>query len=298
MKHLITFLFLLCANFILAQDYFTEFINACESNDTSMQIEILEKWENENPNDPELFTSRFNYHFTKSQQEVLELNSGKLEGEGLVIQDDEGNNVGHLGSTILFDSTEVDKAISYIDKGISQNPNRLDMRFGKIFLFGQMKNWHKFSNEIIKVIEHSAIKDSEWLWTNNEKQEGNNEFMLSVIQDYQLQLYNTQDDDLLLNMRDIATSVLEFYPEHIESLSNLAITYQLRGESEKALVPLLKAESLNPEDYIIIANIANTYKMMDKKEKSIEYYEKLIKHSDKEEGIADYAKEQIALLKK
>ena len=234
MKYRITLLILLAVNFVIAQDYYSEFLRACESTEIDNRSEILDKWEETDPSNPELFTSRFNYHFTNSQQEVLELKTGEPQGDALVIQDSLGNVAGYMGSNILYDSLELEKAFKYIDKGIELYPERLDMRFGKTYAYGQLNNWGKFTSEIIETIKHSSSKSNSWLWTNNEQKEGDNEFMLSAIQDYQLQLYNTGNDKLLLNMRQIANTDLDQYPNHIESLSNLSITYTLLGELDKA----------------------------------------------------------------
>ncbi len=78
-------------------------------------------------------------------------------------------------------------------------------------------------------------------------------------------------------MREIANKVLEFYPNHIESLSNLSITYLLTGEFDKGIESLLKAEKINPKDYIVLGNIAQGYKMKGNKKKAVEYYKKAVK---------------------
>ena len=294
MKHSFTIIMLLIVNCISAQDFYTDFLKACESNDTNKQSEVLDEWEEKEPNNPELYTARFNYHFGKSQQEVLELSTD--EGEGLILQDDSGKTAGFMGSKIIYDPIEVKKSFDYINKGIEMSPERLDMRFGKTYVYSQLEDWENFTAEIINTIKYAASKTKPWLWTNDIEKEGDNEFMLSAIQDYQLQLYNTQNDSLLFNMRQIANTILDIYPNHIESLSNLSITYTLLGELDKALEPLLKAESINSDDYVVVANIANTYKELGNKEKSIEYYQKLMKFDV--EGVSDFAKLQIELLEK
>lgn len=294
MKYNLSILFILIANWSFSQDLHNQFLAACETSDTIKQLEILELWEKEAPTDPEYYTSRFNYHFAKSQKEVLEIRNDEPNGDALIINDSLGNNAGFIGSKIIYGSDEINKSFNFIDKGLQENPNRLDMRFGKIYVLGELEDWDSFTEEIIATIDYSTKKSSPWLWTYNEKQDGDNEFMLSAIQGYQLQLYNTQNDSLLLNMRSIANTILEIYPEHIESLSNLSITYTLLGELDKALKPLLKAETINPDDYIVIANIANTYKELNNKEKSIEYYKKLTKFEV--DGVAEFAKQQIELL--
>src|SRR5690606_13506908 len=148
-----------------------------------------------------------------------------------------------------------------------------------------------FTTEIIKTIAYSANNNNDWTWTNHKPYDGGEKEFLLDIQNYQLQLYNTGNDDLLVNMREIANKVLEYYPNHIESLSNLSITYLLTGEYDKGLEPLLRAEKMNPNDFIVLGNIAQAYKLKGDKKKAIEYYEKTVEYGD--ERAKDYANQQI-----
>lgn len=281
---------------MVGQDFQSEFQKCCEINDTTCQITTLTNWEKDNPNDPELFTSYFNYHFMKARQEVIALTNEESNGEGFELRDSTNQVAGFLGSQIYYNPIEVKKGIDRINLGIEKFPDRLDMRFGKIYVLGQLEDWDKFTSEIINTIKFSATNQNKWIWTNNQEQEGGKDFFLSSIQDYQVQLYNTGNDSLLLNMRKIATTILDNYPEHIESLSNLSITYLLLGEFDKGIEPLLKAEKINPEDYIVLSNIAHGYKLKGEKGKAIEYYEKTIKFGN--EQAKEFAKQQIEELKK
>ncbi|MEP5944204.1 MAG: tetratricopeptide repeat protein, partial [Balneola sp.] len=65
---------------------------------------------------------------------------------------------------------------------------------------------------------------------------------------------------------------------------------------DKGIEPLLKAEKIDPEDVIVLGNIAQGYKLKGDKETAIEYYEKVIRYGN-ERSIA-YAKQQIQELKK
>ena len=281
---------------MLGQDFQSEFQKCCEVNDTTCQITTLTNWEKDDPNDPELFTSYFNYHFMKARQEVIVLTSEEPNGEGFELRDSTNQVAGFLGSQIYYNPTEVKKGIDRINLGIEKFPDRLDMRFGKIYVLGQIEDWEKFTNEIINTIKFSATNQNKWTWTNNQEHEGGKDFFLSSIQDYQVQLYNTGNDSLLLNMRKIATTILDYYPEHIESLSNLSITYLLLGEFDKGIEPLLRAEKINPEDYIVLSNIAHGYKLKGDNDKAIEYYEKTTKFGN--EQAKEFAKQQIKELEK
>ena len=285
-------------NFGIAQNYQDDFQKYFQTNDTINQLKTLTEWEKENPEDAELFTSYFNYYFNKSRDEILIVAAGDPpKGEEYIpLSDSAGNYAGFIGSQINYDKSYLKKGLDKITEGISLYPNRLDMRFGKTYVLGQIKDWNSFTTEIIKTIDYSAINDNQWTWTNSEKQNDGKNFFLSSLQDYQVQLYNTGNDDLLVNMREIANEALKFYPNHIESLSNLSVTYLLAGEYDKGIEPLLKAENINPKDYIVLSNIAQGYKLKGDKKKAIEYYEKTIEYGD--EQAITYAKQQIDELKK
>lgn len=279
-----------------SQDYKSEFQKYLQTNDTINQLKTLINWEKSNPKDAELFTSYFNYYFIKSKHEVLALSTDQPKGEGLILKDSLNKTAGYLGSQIYYDKAELKKGLEKIDKGIKLYPNRLDMRFGKIYTLGQVADWENFTLEIIKTIDYSVKNKNYWNWTNNEKFNGGKKEFLLAIQDYQLQLYNTGNDKLLKNMREIANEVLKYYPNHIESLSNISITYLVKGDFDKALNILLKAERINPKDYVILGNIAYGYRQKGNKEKAIEYYKKIIEFGDKQSK--EFAKQQIIDLNK
>jgi len=280
-----------------SQNYFENFKKYQASGDTLKQKELLEKWKQEKPNDSELYTSLFNYYFQKSRNEVLLLAKGTPPKgqEYLELKDSTNQVAGFISSTIDYEKSNLKLAFESIDKGIKLFPNRLDMRFGKIYVLGQIKNWRNFTDEIINTVEYSSKNSNEWTWTLNEKQKDGKDFFLGSLQDYQMQLYNTMDDELLNNMREIAQTVLKYYPNHVESLSNSSITYLVEKKFEKALVPLKKAEEINPKDFIVLNNIAYCYREMGEKDLAKEYYQKVIKYGD--QRAIEQAKIEIEKLK-
>jgi tetratricopeptide (TPR) repeat protein len=133
-------------------------------------------------------------------------------------------------------------------------------------------------------------------WSDNKPVENPVNFMLDCVQDYVLQIYNTQDDSLLDNMMRISETILKYHPSHIKSLSNVAIVYTLKKDYDKALTKLLKAEKIDPKDYIVLSNIAHAYKLKGDKGNAIKYYELTKKYGD--DQAKDYATEQLKDLKK
>jgi tetratricopeptide (TPR) repeat protein len=280
----------------LGQNFKAQFDKLCQEGDTAKQIQLLSKWESANPEDPELFTSYFNYYFLKSRQEFVSLKANQPMGESLQLQDSTGQVEGFLGSEIVYNLKVLQKGLEKIDEGIKMYPDRLDMRFGKIYALGQAEDWENFTNEIVKTIQYSKENNNDWTWTFNEKKENGKEFFLGSIQGYQVNLYDTENDELLKNMRTIAEEILKIYPDHIESLSNISLTYLLTGEYDKGIEALLKAEKIDPTDGIVLSNIAHGYKLKGDIENSIKYYEKMLKLDDPD-AVA-FAKKQIEALRK
>ena len=286
-------------NQVFGQTFKQQFNDLVFKKDTLGQQQLLDKWEKADSNDPELYVAYFNYFANKSKKEILTLGQNPKGNDVLQIMDKNSSKkepVAYMYGDTYYDKDILKKGFNYIDNGLEKHPNRLDMRFGKIYMFGQIEDYENFTKEIIKTIDYSAVIKNKWNWTDSKPLDDPKNIMLSSIQDYQLQLYNTENDSLLDNMKRIAETVLKYYPDHVESLSNISIVYMLQKQYDKALEPLLKAEKINPKDYIVLINVAQAYKLKGDKKNAIKYYELTVKHGD--EQAKKYAEGQIDELKK
>ncbi|MFT6716629.1 MAG: tetratricopeptide (TPR) repeat protein [Saprospiraceae bacterium] len=292
---IITVLVSLC-HVVVGQDYQTKFAKYSQEKDTLAQRKLLVEWEIASPFNAELYTCYFNYYFSKSKESFITLNSGADDSAGYQIYDSTNKVMGSIGEKTYFDSTTLQKAFDKIGDGIGRHPNRLDMRFGKIYAHGDVKDWESFTSEIIRTVDFSIVINNKWTWTNDEPVNDPKEFFLSSVQKYAFQLYNAQDDSLLKNMRQISNRVLKYYPNHVESLTNVAVTYIILGEYDKGIPSLLKAEKIHPEDAIVLGNIARVYKLKKDTETAVKYYEKAILYGDSR--TKKYAQQQIDIIKK
>lgn len=286
-------------NQVSGQTYKQQFNDLVSKKDSVGQRQLLEKWTKSDSNDPELFVAYFNFFVLKSKNEIITLGQNPKGKDVLKIMDQDTSKkepVGFIYGDTYYNPDLLSKGFDWINKGIEKHPNRLDMRFGKIYMFGQIKDYENFTKEIIKTIDNSAINKNKWTWADSKPLDDPKEFMLSSIQNYQLQLYNTENDALLDNMKRIAETVLKYYPDHVESLSNISIVFMLQKQYDKALEPLLKAEKLNPKDYIVLSNIAQAYKLKGDNKNAIKYYELTLKYGD--EQAKKYAQGQIDELKR
>lgn len=277
-----------------AQDNASRFAKLYEVSDTAGQLKLLNKWTAEEPDDPELYISWFNYYVYMSRHEVVSLNMGSGNNSGYVITDSSGKTVGNMSSSIQYRADVLKKGFDYIDKGITRYPDRLDMRFGKIYMYGQSEDYAAFTSEIIRTIDYAQTIRYRWKWEKGKPLEDSLNFFLNNIQGYVGTLYDTEDDAMLPDMRRIAEAVLKYHPEHVESLSNVAITYLLVQEYDKALTYLLRAEKINPKDMIVVNNIAEAYKRKGDKANARLYLEKIVKYGTEEE--AENARHRIKAL--
>ncbi len=65
MKKNLTFFLCLLALTLTAQDRLQQFQSLFQNSDTTGLSILLKSWQAESPNDAELYTSLFNYHFNK-----------------------------------------------------------------------------------------------------------------------------------------------------------------------------------------------------------------------------------------
>ena len=273
-----------------AQDFPKKFKDLGANNDTTAQLKLLKDWETAQPKDPELYVSWFNFYVKKSMQELIALEENPQK-EALQLTDSTGKVVGYLNSSSQYRPELLQKAFEYIDKGINIHPTRLDMRFGKIYMLGQAGNFEKFTKTIIETLEYGNNIKYAWLWKEGETLENPRSFLIESMQDYINTIYSTEDNSLLPYMRQISEAVLKYEPEHVISLANIALTYAIEEDYDKALPHLLKAEKINPKDVIVLNNIAEIYVRKKDNANAKKYYEKIIKTGTKEE--ADIARERI-----
>lgn len=298
--HLLSAVLLLTIQSFFGQNEWQQFKLLSEKEDTLGQRILLENWEKHTLNDAELYVAYFNYFVEKSRSEVLVIGQDLKQNAYMILEmenqdSSKQNRAEYMYKQVSYDDLYTQKAIEWIDKGIERFPNRLDMRFGKIYFLGLLENYEAFTEQIIQTIDYSAINQNQWLWSENSALEQPKERMLSSIQDYQNDLYVTSQDTLLYNMQKIAQAVLKVYPDHIESLSNIGAVYFLLGQYEKALTPFYAAYQLNPKDLVVINNLAETYNELGLNIKAEAYYRLLMKYGDKQDK--KYAKAKIKQLK-
>jgi tetratricopeptide (TPR) repeat protein len=277
------------------QSNYGKFKALFKKNDSVKLNILLNEWKSTGKNDPELYTSCINYYFKKSKQEIVSLGRKPNGNPGLTFTDSTGLVAGYVNFSPDYNSSFLDSAFLYANQGIVLFPSRLDIRFGKIFMLGEINDYDHFTKEVIQVLEYSQTIRNEWLWTENKRPDRPENFMLSTVQAYLQQMYETEDDRLLENMKKIGEKALTYYPNDIEILSTTAVANLLTGNYDKAIGYLKRAEKIDPKDFIVLNNIAKAYDMKGDKAESVHYYELTEKYGDEE--AKSHARKEINKIK-
>ncbi len=273
--------FSLFAQLLLAQQETPEFYNIIEAGDTSKIEKTLDEWNKIKSLSADQYLGYFHYKVFLSKRELELTKEQRAALDKMVLKQGNKNASFEISGETYYDSVDVESAFQKLDEGIKMYPDRIDLHFAKIEMLGKMKYWQTFTNEIVDLIKLSAVNNNNWLVFSNTPKNGK-EYLLKNMQDYQLMLFDEQKIALLENMCKIANTIVEFYPDHSQSYSNIAVTWFVQSKFADALPPLLKGEKYAPNDQVILNNIAYAYKELGEKEKAIAYYEKVMKIGDEQ----------------
>lgn len=294
-----TWLTMLVAVPALSQSFKERSDELMRSGNRAALLPILKEWRAADPNDAELYVAFFNYYVNESRSSLMRLGQWPGDGEALVLMDPDTSKkepVGYMYDTTMYDPKVLAMGFAYADTGISKFPQRLDIRFGKIYMHGENKDYAHFAEEIIKAIDHGAATDHTWTWADNKPVEEAKDFLYGNVQTYLYQLYNVGDDALFVEMAQIARAVLKHEPDNVESMTTLASIHVMNEEYDEGLRLLLRAEQLAPTDDIVTSNIAQAYKRKGDTANAIKYYERTLELGNEE--TKEFARQQLKELGK
>lgn len=271
MKRIFTTFFIAGSTILFGQNYHARFWEAMKEEDVDLSKEILVQWESDSADDADLAAAWFNFLIQSAEQEVIVMNDVPTTTEYLEITDSTGKVVSYMESTRVYDDSLLQAAFDKLEKGIKAHPDRLDLHFGKIHMLGVFERYDDFTAEVLRVIQLNRTFKNRWKWTKEEALTDAEVVFLNAIQDYQSELYYTDNDSLFVNIRQIGEAVLKDYPKNVEQLNFIAITYLLSRDYDQSLTYLERAYEVNPTDVIILSNFVELYRRMGNVEGQLKY---------------------------
>ena len=261
------------------QKRYEEAVNLLNTNIDGAKT-FLEKWENEDPKNPELYSLWFNYYFAKSLQSVVELSpEPAANANGFVITDSTGKKVGYLQERTFYNDTLLQMAFSWLDKGIAANPDRLDFYFGMATAALRADKDRVCVETVVKAMDRAQIIGPKWIWTFGESRESEPNLLTECVQDFFISLYQKGNMEQAQALIEAAAAR---YPGNIMYISNAGILALTKGDLNKALDKFLQAEKLDMKDHVVLLNIAYTYRELGDKDTARKYYRKVIKYCSPE----------------
>jgi|GEM_PF-4743409 len=252
-------------------------IQYSQTEDPKQQEKLLKEWAVADNNDAELYAAYAQFYMMQGQSEVMVLEGDSSNGEGKLIH-------------VPMDDKGIQQAKEMLLKGFTLHPERLDLRFNYIRLLSLEGNYPLVVTSIEEALTLDQQRKHVWYWSMDEPVKDDR--FLAAIQDYAAMAFEGEDYE---SVQKIGEAVLKYYPNNVESLSNVGISYLVKEQYDTALNYFLKAQQLNSKDVVVLNNIAEVYRRKHDSPNAKRYYEEMVKVGQQED--IDYAKSKIAELK-
>ena len=263
MKKKLFIILLICFSLnIYGFDKQNQVISGLRNGDYENVKTLLQEWEKENSSDPDLMTGWFNYYLNRNAKN--ENIMGYMH-----------NGQYGLYSKTIYDEDDLKTAISYLDKALKNNPYRMDIYFGKI---RSLLCAEKYSDASIAIAEFFKVYDknkSNWYWTNNASFKDNNwnieDVVIECFNDY-CSMYDFYISSSHEAVKKALDEILKRFPKNVIFLNYLSYYYSSAKEYDKAIEILLSAYKIDPNDYIIIGNLASDYEKLENYKEAEKWY--------------------------
>ena len=274
--------------------YYNQFWSLWNDDKEDEAVALLEQWQKENEKDPELYVCYFNIHIDKGTQEQMCIDSSLppgFQGEYMTGRNDDGDPI-YIYSVIEYDDEESKLAFDYLDKGISYNPKRLDMYWGKAQFYFMRGDYDQEIQVIKTAFElNKKYKDS-WLWSFNESAKTVGVEFQESIHEYFVKWYNTGDPAAYPYMMEVCKLYTEEFPDSVVAFNDAGISAILMNDIEAAKIYFERGFELDPSDMILLNNVARINYNLGYIEEAKKYYEIMAASDDPESS--EHAKEILA----
>jgi tetratricopeptide (TPR) repeat protein len=285
-----------------AQTFQEKFDLKMDNNDTTGMYSLVMDWKKTEPSNPEMEVAIFNYFAMRAFSEVVMLNTTPPEDgtEAIEVADSLGNISGYLYSVPSINDSLIQLAVRSIDGAIAKNPNRLDLRMGKIYITRESEHWDWMEKEIISTINQGQANKNSWYWLKNEPVEDDLNFLNSSLQEHFYVLFESGLPYAYEIIERCSKIMLEQDDANVITLSNVATCAMMKEQYTEALTYINKAYSINPNDEIIINNAGFCHWKLAHPEDAKRYYVKayeIAKEGNNVEAM-EYYQGQIDIMNK
>jgi tetratricopeptide (TPR) repeat protein len=270
----VVFVLAACGSSPVAQENYREQYRELLENRRFDELpDLLEKWERSEPENPEVYIGYFNYHCNLGASESAAMGEMPDGSYGVYTKRE-------------YNKRNVYEGITYLDKGLSYAPNRLDMYWGKIELLFEIEDFKAAGETLAALIEISPNYNDSWVLGGGRMVDDGEAYFLDYVNRYYGILLDASSDEAATALINGATQQIKSYPENTFAYNVLAVHYIYQEDFETALGYLRAAEKVDGTDCIILLNIGRLYAELQDGDAAKEYFDKVIKIGDADEQDA------------
>lgn len=284
---------------------FAQFQKLLQSEDLAVVEKHLDKWQREQPDDPELAVARGNLYFERASQPPViatvpkdyEVPAGKAD-EVFTLTPAGGTTetVGVMDFSDRYDRAMLRKATATLREAVTSHPQRMDIWMGVAHTQVVAEEWDDAFETLQGMIAQIEREPTKMKWSLGKPLKDKAEtFAPAKLHSYALRGFEAETTDGLEFLKRVALFSAEKYPKHPYAYNDLAIYYDVTDDDKKVLEYLLKAHEVAPKDALVAMNIASAYAESGDKTKAREFYTKAIKVSG-DEDLKQAAREAMAEL--
>lgn len=264
LKNVLIIILLMCIsnihgkNNIVDNNFYEQFNQLYYNDSISAAKQLLDIWEKTGQREGDYYACQYKYYYNQAVKSTVtltvELPLYAYNTNYFTLQDTiNGGNAGYMyEGYIIVDSLLLDSAFHWIDKGINECPNRLDLYFGLATSYLYCDQIDEMIETLENVMKQERKNKGKWLWTNDEKLPKSADALYSRIQE---DIPRFVDAGELDKAEKLARIVLKYYPKRAEYWNNMGAIYYMRENFTEALYYFKKALKLNPKDEYVKGNI-------------------------------------------
>ena len=217
---------------------------------------IIDRWEEAFPDDPDMLEARFSYYASKScKVEVVRKDAERFLGNKplMSIPDSTGKNVNFFQES-FYDDSLFALGLKAIDRAIAVSPDNIGYRLEKItaLLSYEKESPDLAGEELLSLIDYETSSHPEWnLWGAEVKEDD----FVGMVQEYCWMFFHTGTPNSMETFKTVSERMNKLYPSNTTFIANLG-SYWLVGQknTKKALKCYNKVLKLDPSDYTAAKN--------------------------------------------
>lgn len=271
---------------LFGKDYKSEVTELLQNSKFEQCFDLLKEWEKAEPKNLEINIYYFNYYMQRNAKHIPTM--GKMKDGRYGMYD-----------RVEYDLKDVATAVSYFDKILKSQPNRLDVRSSKCTAYIYSEQYNLACNTLIEIIDYSKKNKNAWTWAENKSPSE-----LGLVQGERL-LFQVLDEcfgGLFYHFEENKEYVkrlfekeIEVYPNNTWALNHGARYYMAANEYKKSIELLERALELDPTDVVIIGNLGYSYELNEDYLNAKKWYEYML-NMDNPDAV-EYGKQGLEYIK-